>query len=273
MINSSPKIKFRYISLKKLRIWSEANVRKTDAYVGIEDLAKNIKEIGMIVPLAVVPYKKKYRIISGQRRFIAAGKADLKEAPCLIFKKISVTEAKILSFSENIFREDMTEDDKADATSQLKKQLGDVGEVAKHLGISKSSVYNFLSWRSVFPRLRKMVSKGKIPPLVAKQIYRKFSNDEEFAYELAKAYAARSNKEKSDFFAAIKDANPKDSLDVIKRKFKKFSTSESFTIRLPKSSSKLVKTFAKKMNITPSFVIVELVERSLDLLKRGRFRL
>ena len=263
---------FDYIPLKKLKIWSAVNVRKTSAYSGIEDLKENIKKIGMQVPLVVVPHKKIFRIISGSRRFIAAGKAGLPEVPCFIKYDIDPITATIFSFSENLFREDMTEEDKSNAAALLKDKLGGkVEEVAKRLGVSTPTVYNYLSWRKVFPRLRHLVSEHKITPTVAKEIYKKYPDDEKFAYDLAIDYAKREDK--TSYYLAIKDAVAGEKLESIQKRFKEYQSSEPFTIRLPKSSSKVIKDLADEMHVKDTYVLTLLVQRSLDLVIDGKVNL
>ena len=266
------KKEFDYISLKKLKVWSDVNVRHTDAYDHIEELADNIGKIGVEVPLVVTPYKSNFRIISGQRRFIAAGKAGLSTVPCRIVYDVTKTEGRILSFSENVYRSDMNEEDKAEAAYQLKKELGSVSEVAGRLGVSTSSVYNYLGYRNVFPQIRQLVKQKKIIPSVALHIYRKYTDNEEFACKLAEDYASRGG-DKSDYFAAIKDAKPGENIAEIRKRFTKYKSTNSYTIRLPKSSSDIVEDLAKQTNSKQSFVIVQLVEQSIQLWKKGKVNL
>lgn len=260
---------FRILPMKKLRVWSKVNVRKTDKYIGIEDLKNNILEIGIQMPLVVTPHKKNYRIISGQRRFIAAGKAKLNKIPCRIIKNVSEQDGVIMSLSENLYREDMTDGDKADAVEFLKKKMGSVELVAKAMGISVVSVYNYLSWKKIFPRLQKLANEKKITNTVARAIQKKYPNDESFAYTLAMNYSRRGVN-KSNYYAAIKDAHPNDDLEDINRKFKKIKITDQYTIRLPKSSSKVIKELSKETKHSEQFVIVALVEQSLSLVKSGK---
>jgi len=64
-----------HIELSKIDVWKEANARRTDVYTNLEDLADNIRAIGLQVPLVVKEEKpnEKYRVISGQRRFSPLG--------------------------------------------------------------------------------------------------------------------------------------------------------------------------------------------------------
>ena len=121
------------ISIEQLEVWEEANVRKREVLLNIEDLAGNIKKFGVQSPLLVWEKKKneKYMIFSGQRRYEASKLADLDTIPCLVYKTMTVTQAKVLSFSENMYREDMTMEDKSNATRELFEKFKDMDKVAK----------------------------------------------------------------------------------------------------------------------------------------------
>ncbi|MBI1663568.1 MAG: ParB/RepB/Spo0J family partition protein [Nitrosopumilus sp.] len=121
------------IPIEQLEVWEEANVRKRDVLLNIEDLAGNIKKFGVQSPLLVWEKKKneKYIIFSGQRRYEASKLADLDTIPCLVYKTMTVTQAKVLSFSENMYREDMTMEDKSNATRELFEKFKDMDKVAK----------------------------------------------------------------------------------------------------------------------------------------------
>lgn len=106
--------KIEYLPIIKLELWKSANVRKSNIIQNIDDLAANISQVGIRVPLLVKQGKQNYMVFSGQRRLEAAKIAGLSEAPCMIFKHITESEVRILSLSENIYRESMTPDDIAD---------------------------------------------------------------------------------------------------------------------------------------------------------------
>lgn len=266
-------VEFKYLPLKKLKVWSRVNVRKTDAYVGIEDLTDNVKEIGIQLPLIVVKSGKNYRIVSGQRRYIAAGKAKLKEVPCIIRKDLDdPVKATIFSFSENVYRQDMTEEDKSNAAYTLLQKLKSEEEVAARLGVTVHTIKKYLAFRSVPDKIKKLVNSHKVSSETAREINKQFGYDEEFAYELAKSYANRKKGEKSDFYSAIKSSKKTDTLKDIESTYKKIKSSDAYTIRLPLTSSHLVKKIATQNHSTAAVIIVQLVERSLELFKKGKMR-
>ena len=72
----------------------------------LADLAKSIKEKGILQPILVRRVGKSYEIVAGERRFRAAKLAGLDEIPVIIqsFNDIEVAE---LALIENLQREDL----------------------------------------------------------------------------------------------------------------------------------------------------------------------
>lgn len=69
--------------LKLDDIFIPPRTRKNDKEDMIE-LEKSIQQWGLIEPLHVIPYKDKYIIVSGVRRYIAMRNLRMEEAPCII---------------------------------------------------------------------------------------------------------------------------------------------------------------------------------------------
>lgn len=74
---------------------------------GIEDLARSIGRLGVIVPLHVKPVGDTFTLVCGHRRLRAAGKAGLEKLPCIVVDAEESQEGEI-SFAENFFRKDLS---------------------------------------------------------------------------------------------------------------------------------------------------------------------
>src|SRR5438445_6859840 len=146
MVEDRPKLHF--IPREQLELWREANVRHSEALLNINELAGSIKKHGVLVPLLVKEEepRKKYLVFSGQRRFEACKIAELPEVPCFVFKDISERDAKILSFSENLFREAMTAEDKSRAAIELYGKFRDMDKVGIALGVKGGTVRKYLRY-------------------------------------------------------------------------------------------------------------------------------
>lgn len=262
-----------YIKVDKLEPW-EVNVRKTDRLIDLDELASNIKEVGIQNPLVVKPQGDKYLVISGQRRLMAARKAGLIEVPCIIREDINTVDAVIASFSENLYRLEMNDDDKADAAYYLlEKSKGDVDAVARKLGVSPTTVRKYLSYKNLPIQIKKYVQQGKMTSTVAREIYYKFQNDPTTAEEIAKEYAESPDKEKPDVYAAVKQSTSSDNLQTVKGRAKKIGNAVPYKILLPSPTSNIIKEIAQLNNQKPPIIIAQIVENWVDQFRLGKVKL
>jgi len=149
------------ISLSRL-IPNPNQPRKTFYEQTILELAKSIKEQGVLSPIIVRPRGDKYEIIAGERRYKAAGEAGLKEIPALI-RKVSNGEARIISLIENIQREDLNDIDRASALKELKENLSLTWiELGKRLGLSKRRVLELVSLLDLPEEVKEDIRQKKL---------------------------------------------------------------------------------------------------------------
>lgn len=73
----------------------------------LESLAVSIKRIGVLVPLVVCGGPDAFDLVAGHRRLAACRKIGLEKVPCVI-SKAGPTEAREVSFAENMFRQDLS---------------------------------------------------------------------------------------------------------------------------------------------------------------------
>jgi len=118
--------------------------RKTFDEKSIKELSDSIKEQGIINPITIRPYGKKYIIIAGERRFLAARQAGLKKIPAVI-RRVSKDDVMLISLIENLHREDLNSIDRAEGIRALKVNLGlPWVDIAKKLGLSKQRVLDLV---------------------------------------------------------------------------------------------------------------------------------
>ncbi len=121
---------------------------------GLEELTASIRTKGVLEPILARPLppayphdarKRRYRIISGERRFRAALRAGVSEIP-VIEMDVSRSEALEIALVENLQRVDLTPFEEADGLSALVEQHGYTHEqVAAALGRSRVSVTESLA--------------------------------------------------------------------------------------------------------------------------------
>lgn len=128
----------------------------------IEELARSIKESGVLQPIIVVPEDNYYRIIVGERRWRAAQRIGLKKIPVLIR---TMPKEKQLEFSltENLQREDLNPLEIALAYQKLIRELNYTQqEVAQKVGKDRTSVTNYLRLLKLPKEIQDYLGVGKI---------------------------------------------------------------------------------------------------------------
>ena len=126
----------------------------------LEDLTNSIKERGMIQPIIVresKENKKKFEIIAGERRWLAAQKAGLNEVPVVI---TVADDLKSLEFAivENVQRHDLNPLEEAQGYKRLIDEFNyDQEKVSKFIGKSRSYITNSLRLLSLPTKILDMI--------------------------------------------------------------------------------------------------------------------
>lgn len=130
----------------------------------LNELAKSIKEHGVIQPLLVTEKDKGYQIVAGERRYRAAKIADIKEIPVVI-KDLSDQTIKEISIIENIQREDLNPIEEAYAYKSLIDDYGLTQEsVAEKIGKSRSYIANTLRLLNLDDNTKEYLISGQLTP-------------------------------------------------------------------------------------------------------------
>ncbi len=121
------------------------NPRKTFTEKDLGDLSESLKAKGIIQPILVRPAAGKadrYEIIAGERRWRAAQRAGLHEAP-IIIRDVTDQEALEIAIIENVQRADLNPIEEAMGYDQLTAEFEySQGQLAKVIGKSRSHVAN-----------------------------------------------------------------------------------------------------------------------------------
>ncbi|POF32897.1 ParB/RepB/Spo0J family partition protein [Roseibium marinum] len=121
------------------------NPRKTFTEKDLGDLAESLRSKGIVQPILVRPAAGKtdrFEIIAGERRWRAAQRAGLHEAP-IIIRDVTDQEALELAIIENVQRADLNPIEEAMGYEQLTADFSySQGELAKVIGKSRSHVAN-----------------------------------------------------------------------------------------------------------------------------------
>lgn len=139
------------------------NPRKHFAEGDLEDLAKSIREKGLLQPLVVRPREDgEFEIVAGERRWRAAQRAGIHDVPVLI-RTLSDGEALEIALVENIQRADLNAIEEARAYTQLVDQFSYTQQqLADSVGKSRSHVANTLRLLNLPDGVRKLIEDGSL---------------------------------------------------------------------------------------------------------------
>ena len=144
---------------------SKYQPRKNFDEENLNDLVNSIKELGVIQPIIVRESNSensKYEIIAGERRWLAAQKAGLREIPVVI---TNADDLKSLEFAivENVQRHDLNPLEEAQGYKRLIDEFAyDQDKVSKFIGKSRSYISNSLRLLNLPKEVLDYVEKKKI---------------------------------------------------------------------------------------------------------------
>ena len=137
----------------------------------LNDLANSIKERGILQPIIVRKSNhdnSKFEIIAGERRWLAAQKANLHEVPVVITE---ADDLKSLEFAivENVQRHDLNSLEEAQGYKRLIDEFNyDQEKVAKFIGKSRSHITNCLRLLMLPDGVIKLIENKQLTPGHAK---------------------------------------------------------------------------------------------------------
>lgn len=157
--------------------------RKTFNEDRLQELADSIKQHGIIEPIIVVKRDKHYEIVSGERRWRAAMKAEQKTVPIIVR---DFTEKEILEISiiENVQRDDLNPIEEALGYKRLLEEFSlTQDEVAERVSKSRTAVTNTMRLLKLCDNVQQMLIDEMISAGHARALLAIDNNDKQ--YELA----------------------------------------------------------------------------------------
>jgi ParB family chromosome partitioning protein len=128
----------------------------------LAELADSIRQLGLIQPITVKREGDKYIIISGERRWRAAEKAELKRVPAYI-REVDDTTLHAMALVENIQREDLNAIEISLGMQRLVEECGLTQEaLAERLGKKRSTVANYLRLLNLPEEIQLAIKSGII---------------------------------------------------------------------------------------------------------------
>ena len=133
--------------------------------VRLEELARSIKEHGVIQPILVQKIGEAYRIIAGERRWRAAQRAGLLKVPVVVRDLPLDDDRQVLQLAliENIQRENLNPVDEAAAYQRLSEEFGLThDQIAAAVGKDRSSVANYVRLLKLAEEVRADLAAGTL---------------------------------------------------------------------------------------------------------------
>ncbi len=128
----------------------------------LEELARSIREKGILTPLLVSKGEKGYRLIAGERRWRAAQKAGLERVPVVV-RETTPVESLELALIENIHRQDLNPIEEAQAYKKWLETSGTTQDaLAKAIGRDRSTITNMLRLLKLPKSIQKSVIDGRL---------------------------------------------------------------------------------------------------------------
>lgn len=145
----------------------------------LDELVASIKEHGIIQPLIARQRGDKFELIAGERRWRAAQKVGLTEAPVII-REASDQDVLELALIENLQREDLNPIEEANAFSRLAREFSLRQEdIAQKVGKSRAAVANSMRLLDLHEQVQSWLTQERISVGHAKVLLSLKSQDEQ----------------------------------------------------------------------------------------------
>ena len=155
-------LKTPMVDLAKIDVEDGFNARQHMDEGGLEQLAVNLGEVGIVQPLSVRPTKGgRYAVVAGHRRLEAAKRAGIKRIPITLSKG----NPHLNSLVENIHREDL---DSIEIALGLKALAGELNlttntQIAQKAGKKLSWVAEHLRLLELPEGVKRHIAEGTVP--------------------------------------------------------------------------------------------------------------
>ena len=128
----------------------------------LQELVDSIKEHGIIQPLICRKTGDKYELIAGERRWRAAQRVGLAEAPVIV-RTASDQDVLELALIENLQREDLNPIEEAVAFAKLAKDFGLRQEdIAQKVGKSRAAIANSMRLLDLDSQVQSWLTQNRI---------------------------------------------------------------------------------------------------------------
>src|SRR5215469_11808432 len=122
----------------------------------LSELAESIREVGQVQPIVVRRVESGYQIVAGERRWRAHKVLGLDSINAVV-ADCSDSDMAVLAMVENVSRDDLSDYEISLSIRRTEKEFPDRKRLAEALGLSRSGLFQFLSF-------------DKLPPFIIKDL-------------------------------------------------------------------------------------------------------
>ena len=209
---------------------------------GLEELAESIRNEGVLQPVIVRPMgRNSYILVAGERRWRASAIAGLETIPAIV-REFDENKARVVSLIENIQREDLNEDERADALVKL-KDIEEITwkEVGERVGLSEARVKALARITRESETIRELVREGLSPGHL--EVTRKVDNPEAREAILKKVAEKNIPVRKTREMVKLWQENPDTPIDQIVKNLDKKKVKVTRIIEKPGEKREVQQSF------------------------------
>ncbi len=215
---------------------------------GLEELAENIKQHGVLQPVLVRKKDGKFELVVGERRVRASVMAGLRGIPAII-RDLTDVQTDELRLIENIHREDLTNAEKGDAVIALWENYPQEYPTFKSIAESLNVKYDTLQMWLRYSRKLSESLRGYVSSSILGEDHARFllKYDKNIQDELAGVLIKHNlNTTQTRQFLKFYDEYPNDNLDELAQKSKGVEIVRVSLQKLPEEVGKEVKRIVEE---------------------------
>jgi ParB family chromosome partitioning protein len=154
--------------------------RRDFSEAALADLARSIREQGIIQPIVVVARGENFEIVAGERRWRAAAIAGLQLVPITVREKSSDRDLLESALVENLQREDLNVLEAAEAYARLREEFSLTQEkIAERVGKDRATIANTLRILKLSSQVREKIRSGALSAGHARALVALASTDDQ----------------------------------------------------------------------------------------------
>ena len=185
--------------------------RRTGTKISLDEMADSIAKHGVIQPIEI---DENNVIIVGELRWRASRKAGLKTVPVRVVSGLSKEERFQRQVAENVARNEMTIEERADAVKILREKHGlSIAQISKTIGVANSTASILYAIATSSKKMKDAYYSGALPVSIASEVR---AMPEDVAQKLAtKVARERLNRSDARELAGAVLRNPRKSDEIL----------------------------------------------------------